>query len=59
LLNWEGTAPKPDERFTVLKHYIEDYDKNWELVEIGAPGESNVPLMFKKRVDVETQQVSQ
>lgn len=49
LLNWEGTAPKEGERFTVLKHYIDEYDKNWELVEIGAPGNNNVPLMFRMR----------
>jgi len=49
LLNWAGTTPEPNERFTLLKHYIDDYDRNWELVEIGAPGASNVPLMFKKR----------
>lgn len=52
LLNWEGTKPREGERFTVLKHYIDDYNKNRELVEIGAPGDNNVPLVFRKRSEV-------
>jgi len=49
LLNWEGAKAGEGERFTVLKHYIDDYDKNRELVEIGAPGDNNVPLVLQKR----------
>lgn len=47
LLSWEGD--KADNRVTVLKHKIDDYDKDWELVEIGAPGELDIPIMFRKR----------
>lgn len=50
LLNWEGSVPAKDEKVTILKHHIENYDKNWELVEIGAPIKDNIPLMFRKRV---------
>ncbi len=49
LVTWEGTSPAPDEKFYRLKHTIEHYDKNWELVEIGVPDASGVPLMFRKR----------
>jgi len=50
LVNWEGTAPSPNERFTVLKHRIDAYDKDWELVEIGAPDKENIPLVFRKKL---------
>ncbi|MGV8115004.1 hypothetical protein SDC9_80350 [bioreactor metagenome] len=49
LVNWEGTAPSAQERFTVLKHRIDAYDKDWELVEIGAPDRENIPLVFRKK----------
>ncbi len=49
LMSWEGTEPSTDEKFTRLKHKIEAYDKDWELVEIGAPKSENIPLMFRKR----------
>ncbi len=40
LLDWEGNdVPPPKEKAQVLRHKISDYDKNWELVEIGPPTE--------------------
>ena len=48
LLNWKGDNALTD-RVTVLKHKINDYDKDWELVEIGAPQNNNIPLMFRKK----------
>jgi hypothetical protein len=56
LLNFEGAgddAPMKD-KVTVLRHRIAKYDKDWELVEIGAPDqEENIPLMFRRRSDKE------
>ena len=49
LVTWEGSNPSPDEKFVLIKHKIKEYDKNWELVEIGAPDGENIPLMFRKR----------
>lgn len=54
LVNWEGTTPEPSERFTVLKHRIDSYDKDWELVEIGAPDRENIPLVFRKKQERES-----
>jgi hypothetical protein len=47
LINWEGNDKQ--DRVTVLKHKINDYDKGWELVEIGAPSDHEIPLMFRKK----------
>lgn len=49
LLNWEGNDVPPKEKVQVLRHRIAEYDKDWELVEVGAPTDENIPLMFKKR----------
>lgn len=46
LLRWEGD--ESDDRVTILRHKIRDYDKDWELVEIGAPTESDIPIVFRK-----------
>ena len=51
IFDWEGSAPASDERFTTLKKCIKDYDKAWELVEIGAPDKDNIPIMFRKKAD--------
>lgn len=52
LLNWEKNEVPPKDKVTVLKHFIEEKEKNWELVEIGAPDNGNIPLMFRKRQEV-------
>lgn len=51
LISWEGNQVPPKDKVTVLRHIIDEYDKNWELVEIGAPGEEKIPLMFRKRAE--------
>jgi hypothetical protein len=49
LINWEGDEGPPSDKVTVIRHKIDEYDKNWELVEIGAPTKANIPLMFRKK----------
>ncbi len=49
LLRWEGD--NSEERVTTLRHKIVDYDKDWELVEIGAPSKSEIPIVFRKNSD--------
>jgi len=49
IIHWEGTEPTSEEKVTVLKHAIEDYDKDWELIQIGAPEKDNIPVMFRKK----------
>ena len=49
LLDWEGNDVPPKEKVQVLRHRIAEYDKDWELVEIGAPNDENIPLMFRKK----------
>jgi len=49
LLNWEGNDVPPKEKVQVLRHKIAEYDKDWELVEVGAPTDENIPLMFRKK----------
>lgn len=46
LLRWEGD--QSDERVTTLRKKINDYDKDWELVEIGAPTGPDIPIVFRK-----------
>lgn len=53
LLNWEGTGDGPEkDKVTILRHKIAEYDKDWELIEIGAPTkDENIPLMFRRKSD--------
>lgn len=55
LLHWEGGSDTPEnDKVTILRHKIAEYDKDWELVEIGAPSrDDNIPLMFRRKTDAE------
>lgn len=46
LMRWEGD--QSEDRVTTLRHKIADYDKDWELVEIGAPSKTEIPIVFRK-----------
>ena len=49
LVSFEAEGAPPKDKVTVLKHKIAAYEKGWELVEIGAPENDKVPLMFRKK----------
>ena len=49
IVHWKGSEPSSEEKVTVIRHAINDYDKNWELIQIGAPDEDKIPLMFRKK----------
>ena len=52
LMSFEAEGSPPKDKVTVLKHKISQYEKNWELVEIGAPDTQNhIPLMFRKKAE--------
>lgn len=55
LVTWEGTKPSSEDKFAVLKHRIDAYDKDWELVEIGLPEPEKIPLVFRRRILKENQ----
>ena len=46
---WEQCVEPADQKAQCLKRIIEGYDKNWQLLQIGAPTEKTVPIMFKQR----------
>jgi len=48
LISWEGNNQK--NRVSTIKHKLDEYDKDWELVEIGAPTDNKVPLILRKRL---------
>lgn len=49
IVNWEGSNPDSEEKVKVIKHVIKEYDKDWELIQIGSPTQENIPLMFRRK----------
>ncbi|MCP4712473.1 MAG: hypothetical protein GY869_27940 [Planctomycetes bacterium] len=51
IIAWESCEEPPEERAQCLKKVIENYNHDWQLVEIGSPTEKNIPVMFKLRTN--------
>ncbi|MCD4820312.1 MAG: hypothetical protein K8S23_16665 [Candidatus Cloacimonetes bacterium] len=51
IISWEGSESDSEEKVTVLKHAIKGYNKDWELIQIGAPNKNDIPLMFRKKTN--------
>ncbi len=44
-----GPEVTPAERAEEIRTFLADYDPEWALVQIGAPGEGVVPITFRMR----------
>ena len=49
IVELESSETNPEERVNTLRRVIREYDKNWELINIGAPSETHIPIMFRKK----------
>lgn len=47
-LRWRSDRA-PAERSERLRAFLQDYDSDWTLVQIGAPDEDAVPITFRQR----------
>jgi len=50
IVDWENINESTEDKVTILKRVIKEHDKDWELVQIGAPTDNNIPIMFRKKV---------
>jgi hypothetical protein len=48
IVAWEDAGGPAEEKADVLKRVIRSYDKDWSLVQIGAPTEKTIPIMFRQ-----------
>jgi len=55
IIEWEEAEETTQERIDVLRRVIEEHEKDWELIQIGAPIKNNIPITFRKRREAEPQ----
>ncbi len=44
-----GYEETTQDRVTLLRRVIREHDKDWDLMQIGAPVRNAIPIMFRKR----------
>jgi hypothetical protein len=47
ILKWEECM-NPSNKAQCLREQISNYDQQWQLVQIGSAGETDIPVMFKQ-----------
>jgi hypothetical protein len=50
IVDWETEGEGTEDKISVLKRVIKDHDKDWELIQIGAPVKNTIPVMFRKKM---------
>jgi len=49
IIDWDDYNGQTADKVEVIKKVIKDYDRDWQLIEIGMPTDKNIPIMFRKR----------
>jgi hypothetical protein len=49
IVEWEECEEPQEIRVQCLRKMINEYGKDWQLVHIGNPTETNIPVMFKRK----------
>lgn len=49
IIDWKDEEETTEEKISVLRRVIDEHEKDWELIQIGAPIRNNIPITFRKR----------
>lgn len=49
IIDWDDYNGESADKVEVIKRVLKDYDKDWQLIQIGIPTDRNIPIMFRKR----------
>lgn len=49
IVDSEEFTRSEETRIETLRRVIGQHEKDWELIQIGAPVKDNIPIMFRKR----------
>ena len=55
IFDWEDYAEPGEDRVSCLKRIIRNYDRNWELVQIGEPTDREISILFEQRLPLEAE----
>jgi len=49
IIDWDSEEGTTGEQVSLLRRVIREHDRDWSLVQIGAPSHRRLPIMFKKK----------
>jgi hypothetical protein len=58
IIAWEDYDGETADKVDVIKRVIREYDRAWQLIEIGMPTDTHIPIMFRKKKEPRRDQAS-
>jgi hypothetical protein len=49
IVEWETFHDIKEDRVAVIRHVIKEHEKNWQLIQIGVPTDTHIPIMFREK----------
>ena len=49
IVEWENTEGENPFRIETLRRVVQEHEKDWDLIHIGAPSNSGIPVMFRQK----------
>jgi hypothetical protein len=49
IVEWETFHDMKEDRVSVIRHVIKEHEKNWQLIQIGVPTDTHIPIMFREK----------
>lgn len=50
IVEWESFSDMKEDKVAVIRHVIKEHEKNWQLIQIGVPTDTHIPIMFREKV---------
>ena len=49
IIDFDETKNSSEEKVEIIRRVIKEHDKDWQLMQIGAPLKDSIPIMFRQR----------
>ena len=49
IVEWHEYEELKDDKVAVIRHVIKEHEADWQLIQIGMPTETHIPIMFRKK----------
>lgn len=49
IVEWESFSDMKEDKVAVIRHVIKEHEKNWQLIQIGVPTDTHIPIMFREK----------
>jgi hypothetical protein len=49
IVEWESFSDMKEDKVAVIRHVIKEHEKDWQLIQIGVPTDTHIPIMFREK----------